>query len=184
VETTTFIIDRKKFHSDLLSIRKLTPKVFKMGVAQINVLPDQIELHTAGITKYFTAQTDGYWDVFVPIRLLFAYSSTMSSDELKFEIKQGEIQCGGSTFTSPEIKVRPIFNANNEVMPINANEFDLLRYAYKANESELADFGLTEPVMKARARLETRLAEAVGILGYYRVTYKELENLVLKRFKS
>jgi hypothetical protein len=52
-----------------------------------------------------------------------------SSEELKFEVGQGEIKCSDSTFTSPEIKVRPIFNANNEVMPINANEFDLLRYA-------------------------------------------------------
>ena len=108
----------------------------------------------------------------------------MSSDELKFEVRQGEIRCGGSTFTSPEIKLRPIFNANNEGLPINANEFDLLRYAYKANESELADFGLTEPVIKANARLEAKLTEAIGILGYYHVTYKDLEKLVIKKFKT
>jgi hypothetical protein len=184
VETTTFILDRKKFHTELLSIKKLTPKFFKTGVAQINVLPDQIELHTVGITKYFSAQTEGYWDIFIPFRLLFAYSSTMSSDELKFEVRQGEIKCGGSTFSSPEIKIRPIFNANNDGMPLNANEFDLLRYAYKSSESELADFGLSEPVKKAEERLKARIAKAVDILGYYRVTYKELENLVIKKFKS
>lgn len=184
MEITTFIIDRKKFHSELVNIKKLTPRFFKTGVAQINVLPDQIELHTVGITKYFLAQTERYWDIFVPFRLLFAYSSTTNATELKFEVRQGEIQYGGSTFSSPEIKIRPIFNANNEVMPVNANEFDLLRYAYKSSESELADFGLTEPVMKAQERFEARLAEAVDILGYYRVTYKELENLVIKKFKA
>jgi hypothetical protein len=177
VETTTFILDRKKFHSELVSIKKLTPKFFKTGVAQVNVLPDQIELHIVGITKYFSAQTEGYFDVFIPLRLLFAYSSTISTPELKFEVRQGEIRCGISTFTCPEIKIRPIFNANNDVMPLNANEFDLLRYAYKSSESELEDFGLTEPVKKAQGRLKTRLAEAIDILGYYRVTYKELENL-------
>lgn len=184
MEATTFTLDRKKFHTELLSIKKLTPKFFKTGIAQINVLPDQIELHTVGITKYFSAQTIGYWDVFVPIRLLFAYSSTMSSDELKFEVSQGEIKCGSATFSSPEIKVHPIFNANNEGMPLNANEFDLLRYAYKSGESELTDFGLTEPVIKARKRLDVKLAEAADILGYYHVTYKELENLVFKKFKA
>jgi len=69
-------------------------------------------------------------------------------------------------------------------MPLNANEFDLLRYAYKSSESELADFGLTEPVKKAQERFTVRLAEAIDILGYYRVTYKELENLIIKKFKA
>ena len=184
METTTFIIDRKKFHIELLSIKKLTPKSFKAGIAQINVLPDQIELHTVGITKYFSAQTEGYVDVFVPFRLLFAYASTMTTSELKFVVKQGEIQCGSSTFSSPDVKVRPIFIADNGVLPLNANEFDLLRYAYKASESELDNFGLTKNVDKAQERLKARLTQAFDILAYYHVTYKELENLIIKKFKA
>ncbi|MEI6901393.1 MAG: hypothetical protein WCL00_16065, partial [Bacteroidota bacterium] len=160
VETTTFILERKKFHAELVSIKKLTPKFFKSGIALINVLPEQIELHTVGITKYFSAQTEGYVDVFVPLRLLFAYASTMSTSELKFEVKQGEIQCGSSIFSSPDIKIRFIFNADNGILPLNASEFDLLRYAYKASESELANFGLTKNVEKAQARLTERLSQA------------------------
>lgn len=179
--TISFIVDRKKFHTELLSIKKLTPKFFKTGVAQINILPEQIELHTSGITKYIDAQTEGYFDVFIPIRLLFAYSSTMSSDELTFEVSQGEIKCGSSTISSPEIKVRPLFNTNNEALIMNPSEYDLLKYALKTTDSELADFGLTELVQKAEERLKVRLTEASAILSDYRVTYKELENLVLKK---
>jgi hypothetical protein len=184
VETTTFILDRQKFNTELLSIKKLTPKYFKTGVVQINVLPDQIELHTVGITKYLSAQTEGYCDVFLPIRILFAYSSTFSTIELKFEVKQGEIRCGDSTFTSPEIKIRPIFNADSDVMPLNAAEFDLLKYAHKVSASELADFGLTKKVKKARERLRVRLLDALVVLDQYHITYTDLENLVINKFQS
>ena len=91
METTTFILDRKKFNTELVSIKKLTPKFFKTGVAQIHVLPEQIELHVVGITKYISAQTEGYFDVFIPLRLLYAYSSTITTPELKYEVKNGEI---------------------------------------------------------------------------------------------
>lgn len=184
LETTSFTVDRKKFHTELLTIKKLTPKYFKSGVVQINVLPEQIELHTTGITKYIDARTEGYFDVFVPIRLLYAYSSTVLTDELTFEVRQGEIHCGGAIFSSPEIKVRPIFNANNEVLTMNSTEFALLKYSSRANETELADFGLTELVQRAEERLKTRLTEATEILSYYQVTYKELEKLVLKKINK
>jgi hypothetical protein len=184
VETTSFILDRKKFHHEMLSIKKLTPKYFKTGVAQINILPEQIEIHVVGITKYISALTEGCYDVLVPIRLLYAYSSTITTPELKFEVKPGEIRCGVSVFSSPEIKLRPIFNTNNDVMPLNADEFDLLKYAYRASESELADFGLSQKVKNAQEKLRISISEALIILGNYRITYSDLEDLIIKKFKT
>jgi len=46
MESTTFTVDRKKFNNELFSIKKLTPRFFKAGIAQINVLSEQIELYT------------------------------------------------------------------------------------------------------------------------------------------
>ncbi len=69
-------------------------------------------------------------------------------------------------------------------MPLNADEFDLLKYAYKASESELADFGLTQKVNDAQEKLRIRLAEALVLLGNYHITYNDLENLIIKKFKA
>ena len=52
-----------------------------------------------------------------------------------------------------DVKIRSIFAADNGILPLNANEFDLLRYAYKASESELANFGLTRTCEKGSERL-------------------------------
>jgi hypothetical protein len=182
--TTTFIIDRKQLHAVLLSIKKQTPKCFKTGIVQINIPPNQIELHAAGITKYLSAQTKGYCDILVPMRLLYAFSSTMSAVKLKFKVKRGEIRCGNSTFKSSEITIRPMFNMDNEVMPMIAAEFDLLKYVYEPKASELENFKLTRKISNTREKLRSRLLEAIVMLDPYHMSYAELQNLVNSKFQT
>jgi len=81
-------------------------------------------------------------------------------------------------------KIRGIFNTNNDVMPLNANDFDLLKYASKASPLELDDFGLTQKVKDAQEKLTIRLHEALALLDQYRITIKDLENLILQNFKK
>lgn len=96
----------------------------------------------------------------------------------------GEVKCGDSVFTSPEIKVRPIFNTNNDVLPLNADEFDLLKFCLKANESDLNDLGLSQQVKNSKEKLRIRLTEALALLNTYRVTYADLDNLITKKLKE
>jgi hypothetical protein len=112
---------------------------------------------------------------------LFAMSLTFNTLELKFIVKEGELSCGNTIFSSPEIKIRNLFDTNNDVMPLNPQDFDLLKYAYRATVCEIADFGLTQRVKDAREKLDIRVYEALAILSDYSVTKKDLDNLILEK---
>jgi hypothetical protein len=178
---STFTLNRKKLHAELLSIKRIAPKFFKDGIVQINVLPMQIEVHVIGVTKYLPAITEGYFDIMIPLRLLYAYTSTNKDIDIKFEVKQHELKCGDSLFSHPEIKLTNIFDTNIEELPLNYDNFDLLRYAIKANDRELANMGLTGRVKAAKMNLNTAIVEASSILSSYRITYQDLETLIFNK---
>lgn len=182
MEVTEFILNRRGLHQALQAIKKLSPSYFKHGFVKINVLPEHVEIHVVGITRYLPAQTEGYYDVYLPLRLLFAMSSTFDSFEIKFIVREGELQCGNAIFSSPEIKIRNIFDTNNDIMPLNASEFDLLKYAYKATKQEIDDFGLTQRVKNAREKLDIRLCEVAALLADYGITKSEIETLIVDKF--
>ncbi|MCK9398985.1 MAG: hypothetical protein M0Q51_03175 [Bacteroidales bacterium] len=184
MEKTVFTVVQAVLHKELTDIKKLNPRYFKKGIAQISVLPEHLELHTVGITRYIPAKTEGYFDVFIPLRFLLAYSKIESLPVLTLEVEQGVIRCGNGILTSPEIKVNNIFNATIDELPLNADEFDLLRYALRADPREIANYGLTMKVNNARDKLRVRITEAASILEGFRVSYTDLESLIMNKLKA
>jgi hypothetical protein len=77
-----------------------------------------------------------------------------------------------------------MFDMANEVMPMTAAEFDLLKYAYKNEVSELADFKLTKKINTAREKLSVMLLDAVVMLYHYHWSYVELQSLVNRKFQA
>lgn len=170
------------FLNALKAIRKISPKYFNSGVAKINILPEQIELHVVGVTKYLKAKTENYLDVYIPLRFLYSYASTLKQEELSFTISEGQLQCGISTLSSPEICIRGIFQAKDDDMPINFDDFDLLKFASATTEEELIRYHLAMKVLNAKSRMKSHLTEALQHLGQYRITYEDLEQLITKKF--
>lgn len=183
MEKTIFTVVQSLLHKELTAIKKLNPRYFKKGVAQISVLPEHLELHTVGITRIIPATTEGYFDVFIPLRHLLAYSKLESLPIVTLEIEDSEIRCGTGILTSPEIRLQNIFNSTIDELPLNADEFDLLKYALRADPREIANYGLTLKVNKAKDKLRVRITEAASILEGFRVSYKDLEDLIMNKLK-
>jgi len=182
MDQSTFAVNRINFLDALKAIRKISPKLFNSGVAKINVLPEHIELHVVGITKYLKARTENYFDVYIPLRFLYSYASTLKLEELSFTVSKGQLQCGISTVSSPEIYIRDIFHASDDNMPINFDDFDLLKYASATPEEELIRIHLAMKVLKAKSRMKSNLTEALQQLKQYRITYEDLEKLITQKF--
>lgn len=77
-----------------------------------------------------------------------------------------------------------MFNMDNEVMPMIAAEFDLLKYVYEPKASELENFKLTRKISNTREKLRSRLLEAIVMLDPYHMSYAELQNLVNSKFQT
>jgi hypothetical protein len=184
MEKTVFTLSQAVLHKELVDIKKLNPRYFKKGVAQISVLPEHLELHTVGMTRHIPAKTEGYFDIFVPLRYLLAYSLIESLPIVTLEVEEGVIRCGNGILTSPEIKIKNIFNSTIDELPLNADEFELLRYALRADAREIAIYGLTMKVNNAKDKLRVRITEAASILEGFRVSYTDLENLIMNKLKA
>jgi len=184
MEKSVFTVAQSLLNKELADIKKLNPRYFKKGVAQISVLPEHLELHTVGITRCIAAKTEGYFDLFIPLRFLMAYSKIESLPIVTLEVEEGVIRCGNGILTSPEIKVKNIFNSTIDDLPLNADEFDLLKYSLRADPREIANYGLTMKVNNARDKMRVRIAEAVSALEGFRVSYTDLETLIMNKLKA
>jgi hypothetical protein len=68
-------------------------------------MPGGIEISGEGIYKTINGETEGLCEAFVPLKLLYSYSSLSKSKEISFSLREGELVCGSSIFTIPSIKI-------------------------------------------------------------------------------
>jgi hypothetical protein len=167
-----------------MSIKKYNKKFFATGIAKINVLPGQIEIHSVGEAKYISAKTEGFFDVHIPIKLLYAFAKTNIYGDLTIEIMNGEVSCRGAKFIYPDIMLSPLLGADNKALPFDATEYELLRYLYQAQGMKRDDFELRMEVISSQERLSERILQSYELLKHYHVTKLELEALVNQKLKT
>ena len=112
----TFKVNRSELNNVLLEFKRLKNKFYETGVAKISVMLGCIEISGQGIYKTVHGETDGLSEIFVPLKLLYTYSSTCNTPSLCFKFREGEMQCGSSIYSLPKIKVETWYNCKYQTI--------------------------------------------------------------------
>lgn len=101
-----FTIDRKELNQTLIVFKKLLKRKFDSTICTLKVAHDGIELSTPGIMRTIYCEAEGQYEFLVPIKLLYAYSSTSANKTMSFILFEGKMECDKSIYSSPKIKLK------------------------------------------------------------------------------
>ena len=100
-----FSIDRKELKDTLNVFKKLLKRKFDSTICTLKIIPGGIELSTPGIMRTIYCETEGQQEFLVPVKLLYAYSSTSANKTMNFILYEGKMECDKSIYSSPKIKI-------------------------------------------------------------------------------
>lgn len=174
---TTFKVETAYIKKSLDRVKKFNPRYFKEGIGKIRVMPGGIEISTIGVVEAVHGETEGYCEVFVPLKLLYAYVSEYKQEHISFTIRDGELECGSSIFENSQIAISSWYSEIELEMTINPSEVEILILGHK-NFSDILKYNLYQRYTKATLKLDKDITECYGVLSKYGVTKDELEDLV------
>lgn len=178
---TTFKVETAYIKKSLDRIKKFNPRYFKEGIGKIRVMPGGIELSTVGVVEAIHGETVGFCEVFVPLKLLYAYVSEHKQEYITFTFREGELECGSSIFENSHITISSWYSEAELEMTVNPSELEILILGHK-NFSEILQYNLYQRYTKAKLKFEKDITECYGILSKYGITKEELEDLVALKF--
>lgn len=178
---TTFKVNRADINNVLLEFKRLQKKFYETGVAKIRVMPGGIEISGQGIYKTIHGETEGLSEVFVPLKLLYTYSSTCSTLIISFKFRDGEMQCGSSRYSLPKIKVETWFNSPDLELSINSDDFSILKEALLKGDEHMNKHNLGIRLREANAKLDISINGAFASLKGFKISKDELRNLVINK---
>jgi hypothetical protein len=181
---TTFKVDTTEINKVLKEFQKLNKRFFEKGIAKIRVMPGGIELSGEGIIKYIHGETEGLSEIFIPIKLLYTYSSTSKATEITFTIWDGELMCGSSIFTLPSIKVETWYNSSDLDLSINSNDYEILKENFFKGDDFMKKHNHLDKVEIAKKKMEISIDQAYHSLEKYRISRDDIYNLIINQFKA
>ncbi len=181
---TSFKVEANDINKVLLEFKKLQKKFFETGNAKIRVMPGGIEISGQGIYKTVHGETDGLSEVFVPLKLLYSFSSCCKLPTISFKFRNGELECGSSLYSLPSIKVETWYNSPDLDLTINADDFSILREALLKGDEYMQKHNLGERVKISNTRLVKSVNDAYVSLKVFRITKKEIMDLIILRLRN
>jgi hypothetical protein len=179
---TTFKVETAYLKKSLDRFKKINPRYFKEGIGKIRVMPGGVELSTVGVVEAVHGETEGFCEVFVPLKLLYAYVSEYRQEYIKFTFKEGELECGSSTFSNSQIQISTWYSKVELELTINPSDIEILILGYK-NFSDILQYNLYQRYTKAKLKLEQDITECYGILTKYGVKKCEIEEIIYSKYK-
>lgn len=162
-------------------MKRFNPKYFKEGIVKIRMMVGGIELSTIGFFETVPGYTLGLAEVYVPLKLIYAFSKSCLNEEITFVFRNGELECGTSTFTYPEIIVQTWYNTPEIDLSMRPRDFELLRMGHRDLE-KLKEYKLYDEYLKAKIKMDKTIRECHGMLEMYEVSKEDIEELIVQKF--
>jgi len=179
-----FTVETKDLNTILSEFKRLQKKFFNNGICKIRVMPGGIEITGQGIFKTIHGETDGLAEIFVPVKLLFVFSSVYTQPNITFIFRPGELECGSSVYSLQDIQVETWYNSPDLFFPINLDDISLLKEGIFKGEEHIIKYNLLKQYNKAKLQMDLAIREAKNALKLYNITTEEIKNLVLKKLKE
>lgn len=181
---TIFKINTFEINKVLLEFKRLQKKYFETGIAKIRVMPGGIEISGQGIYKSIHGETEGLSEVFVPLKLLYTFSSFCKMPTISFIVRNGELQCGSSIYSLPIIKVETWYNSPDLQLSINSDDFSILKEALLKGDESMKKHNLDERVKIANTKLIKSVNDAYASLKVFKISKNDIMNLVVAKLKE
>jgi hypothetical protein len=181
---TKFTVGTSEINKVLLEFKKLQKKFFDTGNAKIRVMPGGIEISGQGLYKTINGETEGLSELFVPLKLLYSFSSFSKLPKITFLFRRGELHCGSSIFSLPSIKVETWYNSPDLDLCLNSDDFSILREALLKGNEHMEKHNLAENVKIANAKLINSVNDAYTSLRAFRISKNEIMDLVIAKLRN
>jgi len=179
-----FILDRKELNHALLAFKRLIKKGFDTTICNLRVMPGGVEISTPGIARSIHGETEGLYEFLVPIKILFAYSSSSTNATMSFVFREGQMECDRSTYSSPMIKIKNWQPSLIDELPMNYTDTDVIRLAYKKGVDYLEENNLQDVYKKALNNMEVDIHGVIEVLSKYELTKQDIRDVIEFRIKK
>lgn len=174
---TSFTVKSQELRKSLMRFKNFNPKYFEEGTVKIRTMPGGIELSTIGFYETVNGSTNGLAEVLAPLKLLLAFVKDNKNENISFKFRKGEMECGNSIFSYPQIAIETWYNSPDIDLSIQPTEIELLKNGYK-DINTILKYDLYTDYIKAKNKLNKSITEAHGLLKMYKITKKDIENLI------
>lgn len=178
---TSCSVQTKELKKSLSRIKRFNPNYFKSGIVKIRMMPGGIELSTIGIFEVVPGYTQGLAEVYVPLKLIYAFTKTYTNEEITFTFRTGEMECGSSIFSYPEIKVETWYNTPDVDLSMRPRDFELLKMGY-LNLEKVKQYNLHKEYLNAKNKMDKTIRECHGMLELYEIKKEDIEELIVQKF--
>lgn len=179
-----FILDRKELSHALLAFKRLIKKGFDTTICNLRVMPGGVEISTPGIARSIHGKTEGLYEFLVPIKILFAYSSSSTNATMSFVFREGQMECDRSIYSSPMIKIKNWQPSPIDELPMNYTDTDVIRLAYKKGVDYLEENNLQDVYKKALNNMEVDIHSVMEVLSKYELTKQDIRDVIEFRIKK
>jgi len=177
-------LDRKELNEALSIFKKLLKKKFDTTICIIRVMPEGIELSTPGIMRAIHGETEGLYEFLVPIKILYAYSSSSMNKTMNFVLHEGKMECDKSIYTSPMIKMKNWQQNTIDNVAISYSNTDLLKLGLEKSAQYLEENNLVGDFKTAQNDLELDIHSAMEILSKYELKKQDIRDIIEFRLKK
>ena len=180
---TSFCVAKKDLKM-ALRVMNLSIKYNSRGDMNITVLPDAVEFKNHGVTHRIAASTDGLADIVLPFKILDTYLTSSTLHKIRFKFRNGVLVYGSSTYVNNSIKVRSMFNTKVSDLPVNADNFTVLKFCNGKSRDELDKSGILAIMDFASRCLDRDIEEAVKLLKKYKVKDSDIREMIKQKITS
>lgn len=181
---TTFKVDRKRLLVILNELKKLSATLYSKGNIKIRILINCIEIYGIGVVKYLSAETDGHFDVYVPMKLFYDFVKTNKSEFITFTFIDGELKCGSSIYSLGSIKLEKV-NWNEDLdVQINYDEYSLIYESLTNGMDFIVKHNLEQKFDKANSNLNSSINKAYEILKFYKINKDDFKRFINEQIKK
>jgi hypothetical protein len=179
-----FKSDRRRLLVLLKELKKLSPSLYSKGRIKIRVLKNCIEIFGIGVVKFIESETEGYFDLYVPMKLFYEFVATNKSEIITFFFKQGELKCGNSVYSSSGITIEQI-SINEELeLSMNFDDYSIIREYLNKGEEFIIKHNLESKLESANKTLNKAIHGAYENLKFFKITKAEIKLYITNRIKN
>jgi hypothetical protein len=183
-KTTTFKVDRKRLMVILNELKRLSTGLYSKGTIKIRVLINCIEVYGIGVVKYLSAETDGHYDVYIPMKLFYDFAKSNKSEFITFTFNEGELKCGSSIYSLGSIKLEKVDWNDDLDLQINYDEYSLIYEFLNNGIGFIEKHQLEQKLEKANSNLNSSINKAFELLKFYKIKKEDLRKFITEQIKK
>ncbi len=184
LKKTIFKSDRKRLLAILNEIKKLSTSLYSKGNIKIRVLINCIEIYGIGVVKYLSSETEGHYDVYVPMKLFYDFVKTNKSEFITFTITDGELKCGSSIYNLSTIKLEKVDWNDDLDIQINYDEYSLIHESLTNGMDFIVKHNLEQKLEKANSNLNSSINKSYEILKFYKINKDDYKRFIIEQIKN